>query len=103
MDLKRFWVYAKPVFDALNANDFDKAIDVLDNMATQEGACDRWKQLVLRFVSAGGLLPDHLDAMMMLGETDEWLKEYVARKSSLITKLKQDDEYESWKSEQEKY
>lgn len=80
MQLRRFWQYYKPVVDALNKKEFNAAIKVLDMMVSQEGICDRWKQLVLRFVSAGGILPDHLDAMMMLGPTDAWLKEYVNRK-----------------------
>jgi len=80
MQLKRFWQYYKPIVDAINKKDFNKAIQVLDDMVVEEGICHRWKQLVLRFVSAGGTLPDHLDAMMMLGPTDAWLKEYVARK-----------------------
>lgn len=80
MQLKRFWQYYKPLVDSLNKKEFNKAVEILDNMVAQEGICDRWKQLVLRFTSAGGLLPDHLDAMMILGPTDDWLKEYVARK-----------------------
>ena len=80
MNLRRFWEYYKPVVDALNQKDFDKAIIVLDKMVSQEGICDRWKQLMLRFVSAGGEVPFHLDAMMLLGDSDDWLKEYVARK-----------------------
>lgn len=80
MNLKRFWEYYKPVVDALNKKEFDEAIRVLDKMVSQEGICDRWKQLMLRFVSAGGEAPFHLDAMMLLGENDDWLREYVARK-----------------------
>lgn len=86
MNLKRFWEYYKPVVDALNKKDFGKAIEILDKMVEQEGICDRWKQLVLRFVSAGGELPAHLDAMMLLGENDEWLKEYVGRKTECASR-----------------
>lgn len=85
MQLKRFWQFYKPLIDALNAKDLNQATQVLDNMAKQEGPCDRWKQLVIRFVSAGGLLPDHLDAMMILGPTDDWLREYVARKRKSLS------------------
>lgn len=77
MNLKRFWQFYKPLVEALHWEDFHKAVAILDDMATQEGPCKRWKQLVVRFVGEGGVLPEHLDAMMLLGENDTFLKDYV--------------------------
>ena len=88
MNLKRFWQFYKPLVDNLNQENFEKCVEILDQMVQEEGICDRWKQLVLRFVSEGGVLPDHLDAMMLLGENDDWLKEYVERKKVRVSHWK---------------
>jgi hypothetical protein len=85
MHLKRFWQFYKPLVDTLNSGDMGQAIKILEDMVAQEGPCYRWKQLVVRFMGAGGLLPDHLDAMMILGENNGLLKEYVVLKRKSLS------------------